>query len=118
MDLLGIEISETATKWTAISSIITALSGIVWAIIERRQKQKLKNTEIKKAEIENKKFKIENADTLHEIHAEILEGTKKSEEHRNRYFINQIEFCEENIEDFIKFIVEKRKNENRNKTNT
>lgn len=101
MEILGIEITQGVSNIAAITGLVTTISTAIWAIIERRQKEKLKAAEIRSSV-------INNADKLHEIHAEILEGTKISEEHRNKYFINQIKFCEENIEEFIKFIKNKK----------
>lgn len=113
MDILGIEISETATAWTAIAGILTSI-GTTWKMFSTmRQNKKLKNGEIRKS-------KIENVDLVNNIYKEAFEHAEMLFNYQKKHFTFYIDYCENNIEDFIKFIAnnKKQKDENSNSSRT
>lgn len=97
MDLLGINVSDTAIKITAISGIFTTISGVVWGIIERKGKKKAQ-------EISNNTNKITNADMINGIYNNLLKDIDEAEIYRKKFFQKHIDFCNKHLGDFIEFI--------------
>ena len=76
-----------------ITTTVTTLYGLL--------QHKQKNEALK---IANRTTRIENADKINIIYNNLLEDIDNLEGYRIKYFKKCIEFCEENKEEFIRFI--------------
>ena len=90
--------------WTSVEAItgfVASISTAVWGIFQYVGKKKAQD-------IENRRSKIENADLVNKLYNNILEDIKTGQEFTTDMFKHQVEFCEEEFENFVKFVKNKK----------